>query len=261
MNDLRLRFCDNSHPDLPLTPGVHAFGRRLGELCQVEADGPWLLQFCCDRRGVWLTLAENMRGVHVNGRPVQQVAMLHAGDSIHVDGRELLLFAPAGERAPLPAVPVRDPATSLRWALRGIGGPHHGRSLSLAQPRRIGSAPQSDLCLDGKGIATEHALIEADSSQAVLRHAGADVLLNGLPVRQAILRSGDQLMFGTQHRFVLEGPPTATIAPPLQAFTQSEADPAPAAPARGWTQRVPWLLLTALLLAAALAALLAFGPR
>lgn len=34
----------------------------------MAADGPWLLQLCNDRRGIWLTVAEGLRGVHVNGR-------------------------------------------------------------------------------------------------------------------------------------------------------------------------------------------------
>lgn len=262
MNTLYLRHGDHSQPDLPLPPGVHAFGRRQQALQPVDADGPWLLQLCCDRRGTWLTLAEGVRGVHVNGRPVQQMAMLRAGDVLHVDGSELLLYAAANEAPVLPASPAsaHEPTRCLRWALRGIGGPYHGRSLSLDKPRRIGSAAQNDICIDGKGIAIEHALIDLDNDQAVLRHANADVLLNGLPVRQAVLRSGDQLVFGGQHRFVLEGPP-ASAASPVQAASNSDAAPPAAAAPQGWAQRVPWLLLAALLLAAALAALLAFGPR
>lgn len=41
----------------------------------------WLLQLCNDRRGIWLTVAILL--VHVNGRPVLQLAMLRAGDSVH----------------------------------------------------------------------------------------------------------------------------------------------------------------------------------
>ena len=258
MNDLRLRFCDRSQPDLPLDAGMHALGRTAAGLGPVGIDMPSLLRLSNDRRGVWLTVTEGLRGVHVNGRPVQQVAMLRPGDSIHADGCELLLYAADGDRMPPPSL-ARDPAGNLRLALRGIGGPHHGRSLSLEKPRRIGSAADADLRIEGSGIAAEHALIEAAGSQAILRQASADVLVNGQPLRQAVLHSGDQIAFGVQHRFVLEGPPLAAPLPAPQA--QPDADAPPSPPPRGWTQRVPWLLVTALLLAAALAALLVFGAR
>ncbi|HQW59053.1 MAG TPA: FHA domain-containing protein, partial [Thermomonas sp.] len=84
MNELRLRFGDGDQPDLVLGSGVHALGRLPTGLGPVDAEQPWLLQLCNDRRGIWLTVADDLRGVHVNGRPVQHVAMLRAGDSIHV---------------------------------------------------------------------------------------------------------------------------------------------------------------------------------
>ena len=261
MNDLRLRFCDRSQPDLPLDTGVHALGRTPAGLGPVDAGGPSLLQLCNDRRGVWLTVVDGLRGVHVNGRPVRQVAMLRAGDSIHAEGCELLLYAARDDRTAPPGMPPRDPAGNLRLVLRGVGGAFHGRCLSLEKPRWVGSAADADLCIDGPGIAPQHALLEAANGQAVLRKAAADVLVNGCPVREAVLRSGDQIAFGVQHRFVLEGPPPAL--PMAQARTQGphDADAPPTPLQRHWTQRVPWLLVTALLLAAALGALLVFGAR
>lgn len=261
MNDLHLRFCDGRQPDLPLQPGVHTLGHTPAGLGPVEADASALLQLCNDRRGIWMTVNEGMRGVHVNGRPVQQVAMLRAGDSIHADGSELLLYAANDDRALPPSMPpARDPVGNLRMVLRGIGGPYHGRCISLDRPRRVGSAAAADLRIEGTGIAPEHALLEAGNGFAVLRHAAADVRVNGRPVRQAVLHSGDQITFDVRHRFVLEGPPPAT-ASTVRTAPPSEADTPPAPPRRRWTQGVPWLLLAALLLAAALAALLVFGAR
>lgn len=261
MNDLRLRFCNGSQPDLPLDTGVHALGHTPAGLGPVGLDAPALLRLSNDRRGIWLTVTEDMRGVHVNGRPVQQVAMLRAGDSIHANGCELLLYAANDDRDRAPAIPLRDPAGNLRLALRGIGGPHHGRSLSLEKPRRIGSAATADLRIQGNGIAAEHAVLEAVNGQALLRQAAADVLVNGRPVRDAALRSGDQIVFGTQHRFVLEGPPPSMPLPAPLVQAQPDADAPTLAPKRRWTRRVPWLLVTAGLLAAALSALLVFGAR
>lgn len=266
MNELRLRFSDGDQPDLVLGTGVHALGRRPDGLGPVDGEQPWLLQLCNDRRGIWLTVAEELRGVHVNGRPVQHVAMLRAGDSIHVDGSELLLTAANDGRMPPQATGApRDPIGNLRLVLRGIGGTHHGRSISLETPRRIGRASDADIRIEGPGIAECHAMLEVVDGQAVLRNAESDVLVNGLRVREAVLQAGDQIAFDVQHRFVVEGPPPPPAGPSpsarlRQAFAD-DADAAPIAPRKTWLQRMPWLLVAAILLAAALSGLLLFGAR
>ncbi|MCR6496075.1 FHA domain-containing protein [Thermomonas sp. S9] len=142
--------------------------------------------------------------------------------------------------------------------LRGIGGDHHGRSLSLEKPRRIGSSARADLRIDDHGIAPEHAVLELVDGQPLLHQTAAEVLVNGTPARQAVLQAGDQLVFGGRHRFVLEGPPPSAVATDPLPEPPAEAPPAPL---RHWSQRVPWLLVVALLLAAGMWALLVFGAR
>ena len=263
MSELRLRFSEGDQPDLLVGAGVHALGRLPTGLGPVDAGQPWLLRVSNDRRGLWLTVAEGLRGVHVNGRPVQHVAMLRAGDSIHVDGGELLLVAANTDRVAAPVITGRDPVGNLRLVLRGVGGNHHGRSLNLEKPRRIGSAADADLRIDGPGIAPHHALIEAVNGQAVLRDASADVQVNGQRVRQALLQAGDQVAFDVQHRFVLEGPPPAAVVPPprVRDGNGDGFDEAPVEGRRHWTLRIPWLLLAAILLSGALSVLLLFGER
>ncbi len=266
MNELRLRFCDGEQPDLVLGAGVHALGRLPNGLGPVDPEQAWLLQLCNDRRGIWMTVADDLRGVHVNGRPVQHVAMLRAGDSIHVDGGELLLSAANDpSTTPRAAHAQRDSVSSLRLILRGIGGQHHGRSISLEQPRRIGRGSNADIRIEGPGIAEQHAVVEAVNGQAVLRDAQADVLVNGHRTRHAALQAGDQIAFDVQHRFVVEGPPppvaTNTAEARRQAAVEDQNADATNVSHRSWTRRVPWLLVAAILLAAALSVLLLFGAR
>ena len=263
MSELRLRFSDGDQTDLVIGAGVHALGRLATGLGPVDAEQPWLLRVSNDRRGLWLTVAEGLRGVHVNGRPVQHVAILRAGDSIHVDGGELLLVAANADRVAAPVIAGRDPVGNLRLVLRGLGGSHHGRSLNLEKPRRIGSAADADLRIDGPGIAPQHALIEAVNGQAVLRDAAADVQVNGQRVRHALLQAGDQVAFDVQHRFVLEGPPpAAVVSPPRVRDGNGDGfDEAPVEDRGHWTLRIPWLLLAAILLSGALSVLLLFGER
>lgn len=260
MDELRVRFCDGDQPDLALGTGVHALGRSPAGLGPVADDGPWLLRLCNDRRGIWLTVADGMRGVHVNGRPVQQVAMLRAGDSIHVDGAELLLLG-ATPAAANDSAANSNSAGTLRIALRGVGGSHHGRSISLEAPRRVGSAADADIRIQGDAIAPAHAVIAAQGGHVVLRDAASDVLVNGHRTRAATLRNGDQVAFGVQHRFVVEAPPPALAASPPARHVAANGELPVAGGRTHWTRRVPWLLIAALLLAGGLFALLAFGAR
>jgi len=266
MNELRLRFCDGEQPDLMLGTGLHALGRLPTGLGPVDAEQPWLLQLCNDRRGIWLTVADDLRGVHVNGRPVQHVAMLRAGDSIHVDGGELLLTAASDPSNTFPTSAARDTATTgHRLILRGVGGLHHGRSITLEKPRRIGSGSDADIRIEGQGIVGHHALIEAVNGQAVLRDAQADVMVNGHRTRKALLQAGDQIAFDVQQRFVVEGTPLHKEAgnaamQPNPDYDDEAEEYARNSHRRGlW--RMPWLLLAAILLAAALSVLLVFGAR
>lgn len=266
MGELLLHFCDGEQPDLVLETGLHALARLPTGLGPVEAGQPWLLQLCNDRRGIWMTVADGLRGVHVNGRPIQHVAMLRAGDSIHVDGGELLLRS--GREAPqsLPAAGTpRDPvANGLRLLLRGIGGQHHGHGINLGTPRRIGRGEQSDIRIDGHAIAEQHAVIEASNGQAILRDAQADVLVNGHATRQAVLHVGDQIAFAAQHRFVVEGTPpqVASSHAAMRGYSASDDAESTLPPAhRTWLGRMPWLLIAAILLGAALSSLLLFGAR
>lgn len=266
MNELRLRFCDGEQPDLMLGAGLHALGRLPTGLGPVDAEQPWLLQLCNDRRGIWMTVADDMRDVHVNGRPVQHVAMLRAGDSIHVDGGELLLTATNDPETSLPSAnPTRDAAmTGQRLTLRGIGGLHHGRSISLEKQCRIGSSSDADIRIEGQGIAAHHALIEAANGHAVLRDAQADVVVNGHRTRQCVLQAGDQIAFDVHQRFVVEGTPLHAAAGNAAMHARPDEDDAEeylrGTRRRGFG-RMPWLLLAAILLAAALSGLLVFGAR
>jgi hypothetical protein len=227
---------------LTLEDGLHAIGRAPeGGLRRVEGTGGdarvWIR---VDRCGTWLAVVDGVRGVHVNGRPVRRCALLRAGDSVHVDGSEIVLTAPVasadeGGAAKTPPGDAADP----RLVLRGIGGRHHGRSYTLGQARSLGSAR-----------------IGWEGGQVVLRAGGDDaVTVNGMACRDAVLRPGDQVAFGAGQRFVVEAPvAVAAVAVPEAGVEPGEAEASGSL--RPTARRLPLLLVAALLLAAALSALL-----
>jgi pSer/pThr/pTyr-binding forkhead associated (FHA) protein len=267
VENLNLRFPGPDPVELPLGTGMHAisFDPDLGTpVLHADATVAAPVRFCVDRRGVWLTVGEGARGVHVNGRPVQRMAMLRSGDVVFVDGSEIVL-ASANEPEPLPAAIRNTPSDGsgdVRTVLRGVGGHYHGRSFTLERPRLIGHAPDADIHVADPAFAERHARIECHGDAVVLRDLdSADgSLLNGIQVRDALLRPGDQLVFDAHHRFVLESPRTSLHMEPV---TTAESDEQPPASARAVlhnsARRLPWLLLAALLIAGALGALLMFG--
>ncbi len=250
---------------MPLTAGVHAIGRIGDTVGLVEdAEAP-LIRLFVDRRGVWMTVAEGARGVHVNGRPVRRMAMLRLGDAIYLDGVEMLLMSVhKAESMPdaLRHVPGEfrgDP----RVVVRGVGGQHHGRSFTLEAPRLVGRSDDADIRIDDPNFTERHARIEMIGAQIVLRDLGTGEgsVVNGEPVRDALLSPGDQIVFDTHHRFVIEAPAATTAQ--LARTTASNDDGRPQDEAltspSSRALRLPWLLLAAAILAGVLSALLLWG--
>ena len=228
-------------------PGTSLDGRPLGEGLH-DIGGA---RIRIDRRGRWLLVDDRVAGVHVNGRPVRRCAMLRPGDSVHIDGHAILL---AGSAEPAPpagaSAPVRA-SGEVRLVLRAVGGRHHGRGFTLGRGSLVGSDADADIALDPP-LAARHARIAVESGRVVLRGlAGATSTVNGEAVRDAELRPGDQVLFGSGDRFVLEAPSAAPVLP------EPAEPPVAIALSRGQrARRLPWLLLAALLIAAALSALL-----
>lgn len=268
VNPLRLRFPNRQQPDLVLGPGVHAIGRDDLDRPVIVGDaGAAFVQFRVDSRGLWLRVREGEHGLHVNGRPVRRTTLLRAGDAIFVDGNEWLLLGGTPPSAPSEASsPVQEPAGDPRVVLRGLGGRHHGRSVTLDRPRLVGRLPECDIRIDDAAFADRHARLEPHAEGAVLRDLGSHEgsVVNGWPVRHALLRPGDQVVFDS-HRFLVEAPrPGAAsgVRAPAPQRTD-EAAPAPSGNDQvlSSVRRVPWLLLAALFLAGSLSLLLLYGAR
>jgi len=266
VQNLLVHFTHRQHPDQPLRPGVQRIVRHASGSVRLGGDavGTLLLaQFCLDDRGLWLQVANGIRGIHVNGRPVRRMALLRAGDAVYADGVEMVV---QGECEALGQAPARsDEGSDEQRLLRGLGGQHHGRSYTLDRPRLIGSSAEADIVIDDPAFAAQHARLELHGDRVLLRDLGAgeSTRVNGLAVRHCWLQPGDQLVFDTQHRFVLEVPHDGR----KRIISEDEDDlldlpspsTAPVKPPR--VSRWPWLLASALLLAAVISGLLWFGAR
>lgn len=246
-----LRFPGHGHPDLVLGEGVNGLCRDPDHeraLMLTPGGGASPIEFCCDQRGLWLNVGEGVRGVHVNGRPVQRLAHLRLGDTLHFEGIEMQLVDARPRPVSLPgAARTVEGASAPHIVLRGVCGLDHGRALALVRPLRLGAddsdQPAFDVRID-------------DGEVRVASTSDHYCQVNGQPLRAGVLRPGDQLVFAPDRRYVLESPPV----PETGAAPRSPA--IAGKPAAGRQRRFPWwLLLAGLLMACGLAALLSFGVR
>jgi hypothetical protein len=271
VRDLQVHFPSHQQPDHPLKPGVHRVVQHDDgsvSLAAAGESGLLLAQFCLDRRGLWLRVADGSHSIHVNGRPVLRLALLRAGDAVFIEGVEMWVRGSLAAQRRIPAAPAtaQVAANDPCMLLRGVGGQQHGRAFTLDRMRVVGCDPLADIVIAEPAFAHRHARLERHGDALLLRDLGSEdgSLVNGVSVRDCWLQAGDQLVFETRHRFVVEAPQVQAMTVGASTTSSADSTAAPtAAPAVGQFKLVRWplLLLSALLLAALLSALLWFGAH
>lgn len=127
------------------------------------------------------------------------------------------------------------------YRLKGASGAVINQSFTLGDRTVIGRADDCDLRLDQPGVSPRHAAITLDGDGRLTLEAlapGAEVLLNGEPVSEATLASGDEIRVASC-RFVLQAPGLRPDKVLTAEATRSR---------RGY---LPWLIVGGLLAAAA----------
>lgn len=289
---MQLTFPNGEFANVPLDQGEVTIGSRSSNRVCLPNSGlsPLHASFQTDRRGLWLKVPPEASSVHVNARPVLSLALLRQGDLICLDKVRLVVMPPDSavidQNIPAAAPPALDEqqrVAAARVVLRGISGPHFGKSFTLSDSRIIGRAANADIQLEGTSIAERHASVEIHGEKLVLRalSPNANTILNGQTVRDALLAPGDQLVID-QYRFMVEAPglpprghnpnaklqsaahtqtlqkvrPASTPADAAVAEPELEPDLDARDPASLW-----WLIAAAAVLAAAITALVVYAPR
>lgn len=129
------------------------------------------------------------------------------------------------------------------YRLKGASGAVINQSHTLGKNTLIGRADDCDLRIDQEGVAGRHAEInhETDGSLTLVHLAPeGQTMLNGEPVHQASLGSGDEIRIGNC-RWVLQAP---GLRPEKVLTEQAVA---------GRRSYIPWLITAGLLAAAGIA--------
>lgn len=93
------------------------------------------------------------------------------------------------------------------YKLKGTSGKVINQSFPFGESIVLGSSAECDVQLDEDGVATRHAEIRLQDGGLLLRDLGSSTgtLLNGEPVTESALASGDEIRIGTC-RWMLQAP-------------------------------------------------------
>lgn len=294
---MRVCFPNGEHSEVVSAAGPITIGSAAGNdvvlaVAGVEPNHATVRQD--SQRGILLEAGTPGAQLHVNGRAVSKVALVRLGDVLSL-GRVQIILKPDRDEQIVINVPaqasgkVDDPvlrAASSRVVLRGVAGGLFGRSVALTDTVVLGSSPSVAMSIDDPELPEQAVSFEIHGDRVILRDLGSPdgAVVNGVPVRNAVLHPGDQIAIET-HRFVLEAPglpargaePQAEIwqpgshagstqtmravgsgdVPPAQSQSSGQNDEAESA---NGGSKLGWLLLAAGLIGAALAALMWFNP-
>lgn len=237
------------HDDFASSAATIIVGREADCDLVLDAEGVFgrHLRLSHDRRGTVLDVLPDAPRVYVNARPVRERALLAAGDQITVGSTRLLLKSDLPpSAAPAADADLHGPPGAA--ALRVLTGALSGQAQPIAPT----------LSLDGAEQPVGTVWVELCDGIPCLRSAGLPdeqrPRVNGHAVTTARLHDGDQIVFGMQ-RFRLEAPTVAARDEAAQSFLPHEA--ALPEDTAGPRREVWWLLLTAAVLALAIALVLA----
>ena len=213
---------------------------------------PQHLRIDRDRRGWVLQMLPSAGRVYVNARPVRERALLRAGDVVSIGDCRMLLRDDDDPALRLPRqVPVRERCTVV---LRSVGGPLSGRLLPVSDGLKLGPGGCCSLGLaQGEPVGLR---VEWDEDRLMLESSCPSdrypLRVNGVCVQRVALQGGDQIGLAV-HRFVVETPGKDPEPERLEGAVAPGDLPEAAA---GPTGEVWWLIVTAAVLALAIALVL-----
>lgn len=209
---MRLSFPNGEHADALIRSGTASLGTSDRNTIVIPGHdvAPLHARLTAGERRLVLEVVDGSSRTHVNCRPVRERALLRAGDTVHLGSVAMELKPDHDSEVAIPVLGNRaDRSTppTPEVVLRGLSGAYFGRSIPIRGDISVGSAPDCALVVAGSSISARHAVIGYRGDHLALcgSNAGAITRVNGIPVRDAVLRHDDQLAFGTQ-RFLVEAP-------------------------------------------------------
>lgn len=226
---MKLIFPNGEHGQVLLSEGVNRIGSAPDAHVRLDMDNVAPVHCELQLAGAMVTVRvpDPSHAVTLNGKPVQGVMAVRAGDQLGVGTVTARLVSV--ERAAGVAGAKFDPendagATRMRMAvpkfvLRGVSGPAFGKTYPVPSIQVIGRSEECNICVPAEEVSRRHAQVKPTPDGLAVEDLGSanGTFINGQRVQNGVLKPGDELRLDTI-RFLLVAPgmeiAAATKAPP-----------------------------------------------
>ncbi len=166
---------------------------------------------------LWLLKSpETQHAIHHNGRRIDSLTLLRAGDDLHFDG---IAVHVRSEAAPVfeKTACIQAVNFSERIVLRICSGAETGKAYALINSLCIGRSSLSEICVDDPAFAERQILVQRQGNHVRVKNLSPalEMRVDGWICHEAILNIDAQLNI-EQHRFILQSscPDLANSAKP-----------------------------------------------
>lgn len=256
---MKLVFPNGEHPQALLSHGVNRIGSSPDAAVVLAVDGiqPHHCEIHVTTTGANLQVPDDGGAVSVNGKAVEDIMALRAGDLIGIGGVQARFTVVEASRASASAAAgaataddndtgaTRVRAAVPKLVLRGVSGAVFGKVYPVTGPMVIGRAAEADLSVPAEEISRRHALVKPTPDGLSVEDLGSSngTFINGKRVQQGFVKPGDELRLDTV-RLIL-------VAPGMEMAQQTtrvaKAEPASPAASPGLSKWVPIMLTAAAL--------------
>jgi hypothetical protein len=155
--------------------------------------------------GTWLQKSPGTQHtVHHNGRRIDSMAMLRAGDDLHFDE---IAVQVRSEQLPVFEKNSMKQAINFsdRIVLRICSGAETGKAYALVNSLCIGRSSLSEICVDDPAMAERQILMQRQGNDVLVKNLSPalEMRVDGWICHEAILNIESQLNI-EQHRFILQ---------------------------------------------------------
>lgn len=222
---MRLVFPNGEHGQVLLAPGLNRIGSDAGSAVVLRQAGVEPVHCDINIGGTGASLAPaNGAVVQVNGKTVQELIALRAGDVIGVgpvQARVVALQAATGqvgEGSDLDSDATRIRPAVPKLVLRGVSAPVFGKVFALHSPLVLGRAPECDLPIESEQVSRRHVRITPRDGSALVEDLGSSngTYVNGRRVESGELRPGQELRLDSVRFLLLE--PGKPVPPPRRGL-------------------------------------------
>ena len=222
---LKLHFNDARQAPLWLTEERFTIG--LDSRNQLVLNEPEVSAFHAEIRQehghYYLTDNGSQSGSYINDERIGSRFQLRSGDQIRIGPVQMSVFDPVKER---PA------AASAKWFVQVLQGAREGEKFAVLDALVIGRSDSCELCFaDDPKLSRRHCELYLDEDSLAIKDLASSngIRVNQNAIKQALLKSGDQLELGSLKLLVI-GPKVAERELPDEDATvfQRMVSPPPA---------------------------------